>query len=131
MDKNIGIIAIANIVMIIFTPGMFIFAVYSFKRTLKESWRNSVLIAATDYIGELEKLRLRKLDSQNNDSDQYGNIISLQKRLEILLFKKKKYNNIINIAEDLRNRADKSELYTNEYRKKEKDFFEMVYSILQ
>lgn len=131
------ITAIANIVHIVFTPAVFFYVVFSFKKTLKESFRNSIRIAASEYLGELEKLRLKPLESENEDSNQhpnidsnlFGDIISLQKRLELLLSKKKKYKNIIKLTEKLKQRAENGELFGKGYAEDEKAFTDNILTI--
>jgi hypothetical protein len=131
---------IANIVMASFTVLMFIFVVWSFQRTLKEGWRNNVILAATDYIRAVETLRTKKAadkydkadDSDKSDNSKlYGDTISAQKQLKMLLFKKKSHN-VFDLAEKLRGMADKGELYNSDgYGKTEDDFIEAIFSILK
>ena len=125
---NLGMFAVSLLVIS--------FAVYSFRKTLKESWKDRVTIAASEYLGECEKFRLRQSESKNLgtnthltiDSNLSGKIVSLQKRLEMLFPRENKYKNILNMAEQLRNMADNGKSFKI-YVEVEGSFIKMISSI--
>ncbi|HLP45075.1 MAG TPA: hypothetical protein VK469_03975 [Candidatus Kapabacteria bacterium] len=133
--ENNSIIMWANVILVIVSIFMAVFAVFSFIKTLKENWKHNLRIAASEYLGELEKLRLRTIEHENDDSKNLpimdpkllGEIISLQKRLELLFGKRKKYKNILDVAEVLRKMADKGE-FDKKYQEKEDSFIKMISS---
>lgn len=91
----------SNLLLAITSIGLFFIAWVQMIKTSNQRKKEIIFNTATDYLGELENLRLREVSA---NEPNYGRLISLLLRLKILLIKK---NEVFEVAEKLRIKADK------------------------
>ena len=115
LANPVSYILVVNIITLIW-------AVRSWKKTIREKWMNNLRDCASELIGAAEDIYLRKINDQSDEMIQHKNavidamsvFIAKEQKL-LLLFKQdnKNFTEFKELSEKLRNAAEKTQDYRN------------------
>ncbi|MCP4147758.1 MAG: hypothetical protein GY757_08400 [bacterium] len=122
-----------KIAPLIFAAIALMLSIISLNRTLNENWKKDIALIASEFLGELEKIRRERLPHLKKPEERnmpvIGVVHTLRKRLELVLGPVKKAEKINKLAKDLYNKTDLGE--RKESDRIEEEFLRELHSILK